>query len=64
MGHSLDKTDKGVLEKFIKAEYKVHIFYHDQNAYEQQVIRLVDMFGKERIIDAVANQEIIFEELE
>lgn len=61
MGHSLDRTDKGVLEKFIKAENKVHIFYHNQDAYEQQVIKLVEMFGKERIIDAVAKKEIVFE---
>lgn len=61
MGHSLDKTDKGILEKFIKKEYKVHIFYYSQNAYEQQVIKLVEMFGKKFIIDAVAKKEIVFE---
>lgn len=63
MGHSLDRTDKGVLEKFIKTECKVHIFYHNQDAYEQQVIKLVEMFGKDRIIDAVAKKEIVFEML-
>lgn len=61
MGHSLDKTDKGVLEKFIKENYKVHIFYYNQDAYEQQVIKLVEMFGKKRIIDAVSKKEIVFE---
>ena len=59
----LDRTDKGVLEKFIKTECKVHIFYHNQDAYEQQVIKLVEMFGKDRIIDAVAKKEIVFEML-
>lgn len=61
MGHSLDRTDKGVLEKFVKTECKVHIFYYNQDAYEQQVIKLVEMFGKDRIINAVAKKEIVFE---
>lgn len=63
MGHSLDKTDKGILSKFMKKEYTVHIFYHNQDAYEQQVVKLVEMFGKERIIEAVAKGEILFEQL-
>lgn len=63
MGHSLDKTDKGVLEKFFDEKYKVNIFYHAQWAYEEQVIKLVEMFGKERIIDAVAKKEINFIDL-
>ena len=63
MGHSLDKTDKGVLEKFFDEKYKVNIFYHAQWAYEEQVIKLVEMFGKERIIDAVAKKEIEFIDL-
>lgn len=65
MGHSLGKTDKGVLEDFFLAENikKITIFYHDQTAYENQVINLVDMFGKDFVIDQTGRQRIIFEKL-
>ena len=64
MGHSLDKTDKEILKLFIDAEYTVTIFFHNQLAYEQQVINLIDMFGKEKIINKVSKRKIIFEELQ
>jgi hypothetical protein len=66
MGHSLDKTDEGVLKDFFRARYveKIIIYYHDQRAYENQVINLIDMFGKDFVIDQTADERIEFVKLE
>jgi hypothetical protein len=66
MGHSLDKTDKGVLQDLFFSENidKIFIYYHNQSSYELQVINLVDMFGKEYVINQTAKSRIQFIELE
>lgn len=66
MGHSLDKTDKTIIEELFNAKYvrKICIYFHNQWAYENQVIKLIEIFGREYIIDQVANERIIFEKLE
>lgn len=65
MGHSLGETDKGVLEYFFKNELieKITIFYHNQLAYEQMVINLIRMFGKDYVIENISNDNIVFVEL-
>lgn len=65
MGHSLGETDKGVLEYFFKNELieKITIFYHNQLAYEQMVINLIRMFGKDYVIENISNDNIAFVEL-
>lgn len=65
MGHSLNRVDKGILEHFFmeKNVKSIKIFYHDQNSYENQVISLVDMFGKDFVIDQTGRERIIFEKL-
>lgn len=65
MGHSLGETDKGVLEYFFKNELieKITIFYHNQLAYEQMVINLIRMFGKDYVIENIGNDKIAFVEL-
>lgn len=63
MGHSLSKVDKGILEGFfadINIE-RVVIFYHNQSSYENLVINLVDMFGKDFVIEKTGNGLIEFE---
>lgn len=66
MGHSLDQTDKSVFKDIFMAEYirKIYIYYHNQNAYESQVINLIGMFGKDFVIEQVANERIVFLQLE
>ena len=65
MGHSLDKVDKGVLKDFFEEPYVklIKIFYHSQGDYENKVINLVDMFGKDFVIDQTNRDRIVFEEL-
>lgn len=65
MGHSLASTDKGILKKIFygRGIEKIVIFYHDQEAYENMIINLVKMFGKEFVIEQIGNERIIFEQL-
>lgn len=65
MGHSLADSDKGILKEIFMNDFvcKITIFYHSQMAYEQQVINLVSMFGKDFVIEQTANDRIVFEKL-
>lgn len=65
-GHSLAETDKGILKDFFQNDYltKIIIFYHDQSAYENMVINLVKMFGKEFVISNTGSGRITFIKLE
>lgn len=50
-GHSLDITDKDVLEELILTEYSVTtIFYKDQDMLESQVANLVKVIGKDELL--------------
>lgn len=66
MGHSLADSDKGILKEIFLNDFiqKITIFYHSQSAYEQQVINLVSMFGKDFVIEQTADDRIVFEKLE
>ena len=66
MGHSLAETDKGVLEDFFVNNWvdKITIFYHNQNAYENIVINLVKMFGKDFVIEQTGIDRIVFKKME
>ena len=65
MGHSLADSDKGILKEIFMNDFvcKITIFYHSQLAYEQQVINLVSMFGKDFVIEQTANDRIVFEKI-
>ena len=65
MGHSLSKVDRGVLKDFFYESNVelIKIFYHNQSGYENQVINLVDMFGRDFVIEQTGKGRIVFEEL-
>ena len=66
MGHSLGMTDKDILMDFFDNDDNISditIYYHNQLAYEQLVISLIAMFGKNFIIDQTGKGKINFEEL-
>jgi len=65
MGHSLNKVDKGILKDFFQEQYveTIKIFYHSQSGYESQVINLIEMFGRDFVIDQTGKGRIIFEKL-
>ena len=65
-GHSLDITDKGILDFFFtnQSVRKVIIYFNDQKSYERQVINLVEMYGKDEIIEKIADGRIFFLQIE
>ena len=65
VGHSLADSDKGILKEIFLNDFikTITIFYHNQLAYEQHVINLVSMFGKDFVIDQTANDRIVFVKL-
>lgn len=66
MGHSLGMTDKEILKEFFYGKYvsEITIYYHNQYAYEQLVISLVNMFGKEFVIEQTGSNRIKFIQLD
>lgn len=65
MGHSLGMTDKEILKDFFLEKYvsEITIFYHSQYAYEQLVISLIEMFGKDFVIEQTGSERIKFVKL-
>lgn len=65
MGHSLGMTDKEIMKDFFleRNVSEIVIFYHSQNAYEQLVISLIDMFGKDFVIEQTGIERVKFVEL-
>lgn len=64
-GHSLDITDKDILEKLINLEKaKITVFYHNKAALEKQIINLVKVIGQDKLIQKAYNENpsIIFKE--
>lgn len=61
-GHSLDSNDKSILSYFFDNPNvdKIVIYYLNQLAYESQVINLINMFGRDFIVDNVSNSKIEF----
>ena len=66
MGLSLGETDKDVLSEFFlnkRAIKKITIFYHSQKAYEELVISLINLYGKEFVIEETGSGRVEFVEL-
>lgn len=59
-GHSLDVTDKDVIEELIIGSNKktdITIFYYNEEAYESQIANLVKVIGKDELIKRVSRSE-------
>lgn len=53
-GHSLDVTDEEILQPVIENAQKVIIFYYNKSAYDQQIINLIKILGKQKFIKYVS----------
>lgn len=65
-GHSLDDTDRDILRELILNEHIVTtIYYHNKEAYAQQIANLVKVIGQEELISKTGgvSKTIIFKEL-
>ncbi len=57
-GHSLDATDSDIIKDLIFCESsKVKIYYYDEKAHQQIVANLVEIIGKENLIEYVSGAE-------
>lgn len=64
-GHSLDESDKEILEKIINSVLKkdtstVKIFYYDEKHYRQEVTNLIKVLGKDVFQKYYFQNRIIF----
>jgi len=67
-GHSLDETDEDILKELIGESYsgnefkakRVVIYYYDSDDYEQKVINLLNLYGREKVENAMENGKIKF----
>ncbi len=48
-GHSLDETDRDIIEFLFCNSVEVRIYFYNQKDYEQKVINIIKLFGKEDI---------------
>lgn len=59
-GHSMDKTDGDIIEKLKSLARGFVIYTYDQEDYEQKVINLIDVFGKEKATELIQTKFIEF----
>ncbi|MBQ8182442.1 MAG: bacteriophage abortive infection AbiH family protein [Clostridia bacterium] len=62
-GHSLDIVDKDIIEFLILNDnVRTYIYYHNTTSYEEKIINLVKIIGKDELIKRTAgkNQTIFF----
>ena len=59
-GHSMDKTDGDIIEKLFSMSKGFLIYTYNQEDYEQKVINLIDVFGKELAIQKIQEGFIKF----
>lgn len=52
-GHSLFSSDGDIIQELINRSDKITIFYYDLKMYEEIVLHLVEIIGKEKLIDYV-----------
>ncbi len=48
MGHSLDKTDKDIIQEMFSHANPIYVFYHSQEAKESYISNLIDIFGLDK----------------
>lgn len=54
-GHSLDATDSDIIRELIYCDNSVvKIYYYDEQAYQQIVANLIEIIGKDSLIDFVS----------
>lgn len=59
-GHSMDKTDGDIILKLRSMSNRFVIYNYDQEDYEQKVVNLIEVFGKESALKEIQNGSIKF----
>lgn len=63
-GHSLSNTDGDIIREIEEYSKKLIIYYYDQRDYEQKVINLIDVFGKEKALELINGRKAGFIQLQ
>lgn len=63
-GHSMDKTDGDIIQEIYDLAGGFVIYYYDQLDYEQKVINLIDVFGKQKALELIQTEWIKFVQCE
>lgn len=63
-GHSMDKTDGDIIQKLHSLANGFVIYIYNQEDYEQKVINLIDVFGKEQAMQLIQERRIKFVQCE
>lgn len=63
-GHSLSNTDGDIIREIEEYSKRLIIYYYDQRDYEQKVINLIDVFGKEKALRLINGGKADFIQLE
>ena len=65
VGHSLDITDRDILADLITFKNTVTtIYFHSKEAKNEQIAKLILLFGKNKLDELLADEKIVFQELE
>ena len=57
-GHSLDATDGDVIKDMVMHEKSlITIFYYDNSAYKQIVANLIEIIGKDKLVDFIYGEQ-------
>ncbi len=57
-GHSLDFSDSDIIKDLVFDEKAIiYIYYHSEKAYQQIVANLIEIMGKETLIDFVSGED-------
>ena len=64
-GHSLGKSDEEIFSMIFNCENvgKIYIYYHKQSAYEDEIINLIQMLGRKRLVSENLSGRIEFVQL-
>lgn len=66
-GHSLDVTDKDILEDLLSLPYtQTTIFYLDKRDYAQKISNMIKIIGQDELTNSVygKNPKIVFQEIQ
>lgn len=59
-GLSMDKTDGDMIRELWKKSHRFVIYYCNQSDYEQKVINLIEVLGKEVAVESIQRKDITF----
>ncbi len=60
VGHSLDESDRDIIEELFDLSNTIKVYYHDENALSEYIKKLVSIFGKKAFDDLRLNHNLSF----